>query len=143
MIESSKYLPSGPLVLKITFVLSVATFTFWDPIKQWTDIGIFYPGIALCFIGYLYVIQRAVMARFNELLVSKNKPIISLMRLSKYLIWCEVALMAAFSNLLDELLFDPREIAINEYLGLVIIIIYATINGRKRRKRVKGFGTED
>lgn len=56
---------------------------------------------------------------------------------SWYIVWVEAAYMAAYSNLLDELFFDPTAISWNEYIAFLLITIFAVYNGRKRNQRRK------
>ena len=114
----------GRLVFKITFVAAILSYSFWSHIKEWFDIQIFYPTVALCFLGYTYVIYEFVKEGYK---VDK--------KLSSMLLWSEVILMTNISSVLDELFFDPTKLGVNEYIGFFLIILTALYNERKRQKR--------
>ena len=111
-------------VLKITFILSVLNFSLWSWIKDMTGLQVYYIGNAAAYVGYLYVIYVIVDKSYKA--NSKH---------SDLLTWCEIALGAALSNLIDELFFDPTVLSWNEYIGLLLIIAYALYNDRKRKRQ--------
>ncbi len=110
------------IVLKVTFVLAILSYSFWSYIKELTGIRIFYPTMALCFSGYTYVIYEFVRIAYKT-----NKKLRSL------LLWAEIILASTLSSLLDEIFFNPTVIELNEYIGFLIIIIIAIYNDRKRK----------
>jgi hypothetical protein len=113
----------GEIVLKVTFVCAILSYSFWSRIKQTFDLSIFYPSVALCFLGYTFVIYEFVRIAYKT-----NK------KLSSLLAWSEVILATTISNVLDEMFFDPTKLELNEYIGFVLIILIAVFNDYKRKK---------
>lgn len=88
-------------ILKISIIVSIVTYSFWQLILKSTGFHIFYIGIALShFLLALYIRQ-----------ISKPSFIV-------FFLFC-----VTLNNLLDELLFDPQKIGVNEYIATAIIII--------------------
>jgi len=96
-------------ILIISFVVSLVTYTFWCPIKEYTGVPIFYVGTAAAFVGYTFVLWRKF----------KN-------------VWTEIILAATSNALVDELFFDPTKLSLNEYIMFVVIVLIIIYNGRKR-----------
>jgi hypothetical protein len=96
-------------ILIISFMVSVFTYTFWSPIKEWTGVPIFYVGTALSVVGYTFVLWR------------KYRNIVT-----------EIILAGTTNALLDELFFDPTAFQINEYIMFCFIIVIILYNARKR-----------
>lgn len=97
-------------VLIISFLISIVTYTFWWPIKEYYGVPIFYVGTALSFVGYTFVLWRKW----------KN-------------VWTEIVLAATTNSLIDELFFNPTELEINEYLLFLLVVILILRHARKRR----------
>lgn len=97
-------------VLILSFIVSLVTYTFWAPIKEYTGIPIFYVGTAMAFVGYTFVLWRKW----------KN-------------VWTEIVLAATTNSLIDELFFDPTEFEINEYLLFLIVVILILRHARQGR----------
>lgn len=114
------------LIFKITFVLSIINHSFWSFIKEAWDIRIFHPTNALTFVGYLYIIYE-----FTKRACNVDD------RFHSLLLWAEIALGAAVSNLLDEMFFDPTKLGINEYISFALIIAYTIYNDKRRKNSVR------
>lgn len=88
-------------ILYLSIFICVISYNFWKPILEYFDFEIFYIGIALShFLLALYIKQ-----------ISKPSFI-------TFFLFC-----VTLNNLLDELLFDPQKIGINEYIASAIIIV--------------------
>ena len=88
-------------LLKILILVGIVTYSLWQPILNYTGLHIFYIGNALfIFLMALYIRQ-----------ISKPSFL-------TFFLFC-----GTLNNLLDELLFDPKKIGINEYIATAIIII--------------------
>lgn len=114
------------IVLKVTFICAILSYSFWSHIKETFDLSIFYPTVALCFLGYTFVIYEFVRIAYKT-----DK------KLSNFLAWAEVVLATTFSNVIDELFFDPTKLELNEYISFVIIILIAVFNEYKRKKQTR------
>ena len=116
------------ITLIATFIIAFITYSFWEIVKEKTGVSIFYGGISLCFVGYTYTIYLLF-----QRLADNNK------KLTNAISIAYVVYLAAFNSLIDELLFDPTKLQLNEYIGFVIIIILTYYNGkqydRRRKKR--------
>ena len=100
------------LILVITFLIAVITYSLWSYIKAWTGISIFYSGIALSFVGYTYVIKLLII----ELSRQNTK-------YKMYVIFSNIINLATINNLIDEMFFDPKKLQVNEYLAFIILIL--------------------
>lgn len=88
------------IILKLVIVVSILSYTLW-PILYKLGHQVFYIGIALSqFLMALYIRQ-----------ISKPSFI-------TFFLFCIM-----LNNLIDELIFDPQKIGINEYIATAIIII--------------------
>lgn len=114
------------IILKITFVIAFFVYSFWEYIKENFGFRLFYPGIALCFVGYTYVIY-SLFKRLSKFEKKLNK-IISV----SYIIF-----LSTINNFIDELFFDPTKIELNEYIGFIIIILITFYNERNESDRKK------
>lgn len=86
------------LLLYITFILSILTYSLWE----WFPKGYFYKGNALFIFSlslYLYIDDRKSFI--------------------KYIILC-----CSVGNLLDELIFNPLKLVLNEYLFALLSALY-------------------
>jgi hypothetical protein len=97
------------IILYISLAISIASYTFWMPIKENWGVSIFYVGTALSLVGYTFVLFR----KFQCLIT-------------------EIILAATVNNLADELFFEPTRLEVNEYITFLIIVIIILHNGRKR-----------
>ena len=90
-------------ILKISIIVGVITYSFWELVKMKTGIHIFYIGNAFfIFLMALYIKQ-----------ISKPSFL-------TFFLFC-----ITLNNLLDEVCFDPKKIGWNEYItSSIIIIIY-------------------
>jgi hypothetical protein len=96
MIEHQK----NNIILKIGIIVSIISYNLWPFINEY-GITIFYKGNALfIFLLALYIRQT-------------NKK-----NFTTFFLFC-----VTLNNLLDELLFDPQKIGINEYIATVLIAI--------------------
>jgi hypothetical protein len=88
-------------ILFLSVIVSLITYNVWKPILEYFDFEIFYIGIALSqFLMALYIKH-----------VSKPSFL-------TFFLFCIM-----LNNLLDELLFDPQKIGINEIIATVLIPI--------------------
>jgi hypothetical protein len=111
MTDKIKYL------LLATFVVAFVTYSFWGVLKEQFGIRVFYPGIALSFVGYTYVIHQLIKLMQCEKKKKRNLLIIS-----------NIIFLTTVNNLLDELFFNPTVISINEYMGFFVIIVVTIYN---------------
>lgn len=114
------------IILILTFLISFFTYSFWEVIKEKTGVRIFYPGVALSFVGYTFVIKLLVVR------LAKYQPTFkSVAKIAMVIFLCSI------NNFIDELAFDPTKLQLNEYIGFLIIIIITYWNGDyfKRRKK--------
>ena len=109
------------ILLISTFLLAVFTYSFWGLIKELTGISIFYYGTCLAFVGYTLVIKLLIIE------LSKHTQ-----GLKKFIIISSVINMVCVNSLVDEVLFDPQKIEVNEYIGFFICIVLAIYENRKR-----------
>lgn len=89
------------IILSISFLLAVASSTFWMPIKEQFGFSIYYIGTALAVFGYSIVLWRKY----------KN-------------VWTELILAGTTNVLVDELFFDPTKFEINEYILFTLCILW-------------------
>ena len=114
MTDKIKYL------LIATFTIAFITYSFWSVIKDQYGVRVFYPGIALSFIGYTYIIHLLIKLIDFEKQQKKFLLIIS-----------NIIFLTTVNNLLDEILFNPTVISLNEYMGFVVIIGITIYNYKK------------
>lgn len=91
------------IVLVLSLLVSIVSYSFWGLIKEEYGISIFYLGNALSVFGFTLVLCK----RFNNWVT-------------------ELVLAATTNNLVDEVFFDPTTIEINEYIlfGVSVAIIW-------------------
>ena len=100
-------------ILKVTIVLAIATYSFWDFIS---DLGydIYYIGNALCiFLLAVYIKQ-----------ISKPSFL-------TFFLFC-----VTFNNLLDEILFDNTKFGINEIIATILLILVYFLRKDQNKKNV-------
>lgn len=97
------------IILSISFLLAVASSTFWMPIKEQFGFSIYYIGTALAVFGYSIVLWRKY----------KN-------------VWTELILAGTTNVLVDELFFDPTKIQANEYVLFLLTTLIVIYNGKRR-----------
>lgn len=98
------------ILLWASLIISVFTYSMWEPIKLYYGIKIFYIGDA-----FTHLIDKLVL-----LLLCLQIPSNGIKKLAV------VLLGFAVSNLMDELFFDPTKIEFNEYISAIIICILAS-----------------
>lgn len=118
------------IILLLTFIVSFITYSFWGVIKEIINVSIFYQGIAISFVGYTYLIHLFVkeLSKFNR----SYKRIIPI---------SYVVNLVSVNNLIDEILFNPQIISINEYIGFILIIfitMYKFNNEKNDSRRTQG-----
>lgn len=97
------------IILKIAILVQLLTYSFWKPLLEHFNFQIFYIGNSLfCFLIALYIRQ-----------ISKPSFLV-------FFLFC-----VTLNNLLDELIFDPQKIGINEYIASAIIIIIYFLKDKK------------
>lgn len=88
-------------LLIITLIIGILTYTFWSFVKDPLGTKIYFVGNALfIFLLALYIRQ-----------VTKKSFI-------TFFLFC-----VTLNNLLDEILFDPQKIGLNEYIATALIIV--------------------
>ena len=102
------------IILIITFIIAIITYSFWEEIKEKYNFQIFYIGISLAFVGYTYVIWLLTneLKRFDK-------------RCFNFSLFAFVVYNTALNSFVDELFFDPTKLEINEYVGFLVIICTA------------------
>jgi len=110
-------------ILITTFLLAVCTYSFWGYIKELTGVSVFYYGTCLSFVGYTLVIKLLLIE------LSKNNK-----GLTYLIILSSIINNATINSLVDEALYDPSKLGINEYIGFVFCVIIAIYENRKRLK---------
>jgi len=120
------------IILILTFLIALFTYSCWELIKEKTGIRIFYPGIGLSFVGYTFVIKLL----FKRLAKYEKKfkcfiPLTTIIHLS------------TVNNIVDELFFDPTMLQFNEYLGFLLIIIITILEWNHFQKKKKRISTKD
>lgn len=110
-------------LLLATFIVAFTTYSLWSPIKEFFGIRIFYPGIALSFVGYTYIIHQLI----KRLTIEKGYR-------KHILIFSNVIFLTTVNNLLDEIFFNPTVISINEYMGFIVIIVVTIYNYNKNER---------
>lgn len=134
MIEDKipKKIIAGGYLLGISMAIAICTYSFWSYFGSFTvfgrEIKTFYFGIALSFVGYTVVIN--ILANF---LYKKSK--VSNKTLLAFLILSEIAVLASVSGLLDEVIFDPTKLGVNEYISFVIMCIISFYKILRNDKR--------
>lgn len=114
MIGKIKYL------LIATFAIAFITYSFWSVIKEQYGVRVFYPGIALSFVGYTYIIHLLIkLINFEK----RQKRIL--------LIISSIIFLITVNNLIDELFFNPTVTSFNEYIGFILIIGFTIHNYNK------------
>ena len=99
---------SSKLILVSLLLISVLVYQFWFPLKQTYSIKVFYPGTALLFLGFTFVIWRETPKGTGF----------------KY--FTELFFLLSFNNLIDESFFNPTKIELNEYLVAGTLLIRFT-----------------
>ncbi len=97
-------------ILYISFCLFVFCYTFWEPIRDYYDVSIFYVGTSLGTLGYTYVLWR----KYRNVLT-------------------EIILAGTSNAAVDEIFFDPEKFQWNEYVMFSLIILIIIYNAQKRR----------
>jgi hypothetical protein len=101
MLEGAQGIEKSNIILKIQIVVCIITYTIWPLFDDPLASKIFYIGTALAhFLLALYIRQTTKKSFLT------------------FFLFC-----VTLNNLLDELLFDPQKIGLNEYLATIIIII--------------------
>tara|TARA_R110000787_G_scaffold28999_2_gene78955 strand:- start:570 stop:905 length:336 start_codon:yes stop_codon:yes gene_type:complete len=104
-------------ILIISFIVAFISYSFWRDLKDAFDIQIFYKGLSLSFVGYTYVIY----------LFAKDY------KKRYFVFWSKIVFLTAVNSLVDELLFDPTKLQINEYIGFILTIIITYLDhGRNK-----------
>ncbi|QQV91521.1 hypothetical protein M1M25_gp084 [Tenacibaculum phage Gundel_1] len=103
------------IICVFLLIWSVLVYQFWGLLLEKYSIKIFYPGIALMMLGFVFVI-------WSE---SKNKSF-------KY--FMELFLLLSFSNLIDEIFFDPTKLEINELIIALFLVFRFTFIIWKTKK---------
>lgn len=93
------------ILLYISFVLSILTYSLWE----WLPEGYFYIGNAL----FIFSLSLYLYADDKQSFI-------------KYIILC-----CSVSNLLDELIFNPLQLVLNEYLFALLSALYWVYKRRK------------
>lgn len=109
-----------------TFIIAVFTYSFWGYVKELTNFSIFYYGTCLSFVGYTLVIKLLLIELYKY-----NK------KLSKTIVFASFVNMVCVNSLVDEVLYDPTKLGINEYIGVVVCFIVATYENRKRFRNAR------
>jgi hypothetical protein len=101
LLATAQEIERNNIILKLAVFTAILVYTFWgffdDPLAS----KIFYIGNALFIFLLALYIRQATKKSFLT-----------------FFLFC-----VTLNNLLDELLFDPQKIGLNEYLATVIIII--------------------
>jgi hypothetical protein len=101
MLEGAQAKDVNSKLLKFTLIETILTYSLWSFFPDPLGTKIYFVGMALShFLLSVYIRQ-----------ISKPSFI-------TFFLFC-----VTLNNLLDELLFDPQKIGLNEYLATVIIII--------------------
>jgi ABC-type Fe3+-siderophore transport system permease subunit len=108
------------IILVVTFIVMIITYNTWHFVKQHYGISIFYKGTALGFVGYTYVIYLLLKQQQH------GKWILCV---------AEIIYLTTINKLVDEVLFDPTTISINDYLGFAIIIFITIFKYFKKWER--------
>ena len=101
------------ILLWISLIISIITYSFWGMIKEQTGVSIFYMGNALFIFlicGYIYIQDKNSLVKF-------------------------LFIEFSFINLIKELFLDPTKLELREALIIVIapLIWYLRKNGKHNR----------
>ena len=94
------------------------SYSFWEDVKAVYGIQIFYKGISLSFVGYSYVIY----------LFAKDY------KRSYFVFWSRIIYLTTLNSLIDEFVFDPTTLSLNDYIGFIITLIIAYIERNANNK---------
>lgn len=101
---------TSKIIIVLLLALSILIYQCWKFLLDNYDIQIYYPGIALLIFGFVFVIWRE----------SKPK--------SWFRVFMELFLELSINNVVDEALFDPKKLGINETVFAVFILIRFIFN---------------
>ena len=104
-------------ILILSFIVAFISYSFWSDVKAAFDVQIFYKGISLSFVGYSYVVY----------LFAKDY------KRSYFVFWSRVIFLTTVNSFVDEIIFDPTKLQLNEYIGFALTIIIAYLeNGNNK-----------
>lgn len=126
------------ILTSLGFIFSIIGYNLWKPVKlvfgtavfnykifNLIDIrfSIFYFFIALSFLTFSYTIHYAL-----KCFLIRDKRVLEVFPYTRVLIG------VCFSNIFDELFFDPTAFSINEYIAFAIIVIIEVYHYKKLQK---------